>query len=171
MKSNIKKYKEFLKETERIARKYHVELIVDRCEHSIQILQKKGLNRKTIAFIILDKKAETRPIFETYYQLEDRFRTELFNHLIRYTASINEESDEDEEKYYLSHKLLHHNDYDFIKEVLEENWETVEQDIEDVMRSGLARYVDIIELDCTASIVSSVVKERILEIIDGLNEC
>lgn len=113
MKFNTKKYKEFLYETGRIAQKYHVELVVDRCKYSIQILQKKGLNRKTIAFIVLDKKAETRPIFEIYYQLEDRFRTELFNHLMRYTTSLNEESDDDEEKYYLRHKLLHHNDDDF----------------------------------------------------------
>ena len=171
MKFNVKKYKEFLYETGRIAQKYHVNLDVDKYEDYIQILYKKGLNSKIIAFIILDKKAEIRPIFETFYQLEDRFRTELFNHLIRYTTSLNEETDEDEEKYYRRHKLLHHNDDDFIKEVLEESWETVEQDIEDVMRSGLARYVDIIDLDCTVSIVSSVVKERILEIIDGLNEC
>lgn len=170
MKFNVKKYKEFLYETGRIEQKYHVNLDVDKYEDYIQILQKKGLNSKTIAFIILDKKAEIRPIFEAFYQLEDRFRTELFNHLMRYTTSLNEEPDEDEEKCYLRHYILQHNDYDFIKKVLEESWDRVDQDIEDVMRSGLARYVDIIGLDYTAFIVSSVVKERILEIIDGLNE-
>ena len=59
---------------------------------------------------------------------------------------------------------------DCFKEIINNHWDRVDQDIEDVMRSGLARYVNIIDLDHTVSIVSSVVKEKILEIIDGLNE-
>lgn len=65
------------------------------------------------------------------------------------------------------------NEKDCFKAIINNNWDRVDQDIEDVMRSALARDVDIIELDSTASILSSVVQESILSIIDdfqGVNK-
>lgn len=56
------------------------------------------------------------------------------------------------------------------KTIINNCWDRVDQDIEDVMRSALARDVDIIELDFTASMVSSVVKQSILDIIDDLSD-
>lgn len=55
------------------------------------------------------------------------------------------------------------------KTIINNNWDRVDQDIEDVMRSALARKVDILDLDFTASMVSSVAKQSILDIIDDLS--
>lgn len=59
---------------------------------------------------------------------------------------------------------------DCFKAIINNSWDRVDQDIEDVMRSALARKVDILDLDFTASMVSSVVKQSILDIIDDLSD-
>lgn len=62
------------------------------------------------------------------------------------------------------------NKKDCFKAIINNSWDRVDQDIEDVMRSALARKVDILDLDFTASMVSSVVKQSILDIIDDLSD-
>lgn len=62
------------------------------------------------------------------------------------------------------------NKKDCFKAIINNNWDRVDQDIEDVMRSALARKVDILDLDFTASMVSSVAKQSILDIIDDLSD-
>lgn len=59
---------------------------------------------------------------------------------------------------------------DCFKAIINNSWDRVDQDIEDVMRSALARKVDILDLDFTASMVSSVAKQSILDIIDDLSD-
>lgn len=54
---------------------------------------------------------------------------------------------------------------DCFKAIINNNWDRVNQDIEDVMR-----YLDIINLDYTVSIVAGVVKQSILDIIDDLSD-
>lgn len=62
------------------------------------------------------------------------------------------------------------NEKDYFKKIINNYWDRVDQDIEDVMRSALARKVDILDLDFTASMVSSVARQSILDIIDDLND-
>lgn len=62
------------------------------------------------------------------------------------------------------------NKKDCFKAIINNHWDRVDQDIEDVMRSALARKVDILDLDFTASMVSSVIKQSILDIIDDLSD-
>ena len=62
------------------------------------------------------------------------------------------------------------NKKDCFKAIINNSWDRVDQDIEDVMRSALARKVDILDLDFTALMVSSVAKQSILDIIDDLSD-
>lgn len=57
------------------------------------------------------------------------------------------------------------NKKDCFKAIINNHWDRVDQDIEDVMR-----YLDIINLDYTVSIVAGAVKQSILDIIDDLSD-
>lgn len=50
------------------------------------------------------------------------------------------------------------------------NWFSVEDSIEQIMRSALSSQVDIIDLDFTSENISEVVKQGILNVIDTYDD-
>ena len=50
------------------------------------------------------------------------------------------------------------------------NWFSVEESIEQIMRSALSSQVDIIDLDFTSGNISEVVKQGILNVIDTYDD-
>ena len=50
------------------------------------------------------------------------------------------------------------------------NWFSVEDSIEQIMRSALSSQVDIVDLDLTSENISEVVKQGILNVIDTYDD-
>lgn len=57
-----------------------------------------------------------------------------------------------------------------LKNWITNNWFSVEESIEQIMRSALSSQVDIIDLDFTSGNISEVVKQEILNVIDTYDD-